>query len=150
MAGLQNDDDEQWIMPDLIIVDGGKGQLNAALAVLTAYNLQIPTVGLAKRLEEIYLPSKKTPIRLPQDSPALQLLQRIRDEAHRFAITFYRKKHRQALLASGLDAIPGIGPKTKKQLLLKFGTLAAIRSASLEALAKEIGMAKAKKIKENL
>lgn len=88
-----------WPLPDLIIIDGGRGQLNAALHALQATSYQlIPILGLAKRLEEIYLPDKNKPIRLPADSPVLHLLQRIRDEAHRFAVSFYRKRHRQELL----------------------------------------------------
>lgn len=140
-----------YLLPDLIIIDGGRSQLNVALSVLRAKSYQlIPTIGLAKRLEEIYLPNKKEPIRLPPDSPILHLLQRVRDEAHRFAITFYRLRHRKAQTVSYLDEIPGIGPKLRKKLLQKFGSLAAIRQASLEDLSQVIGKKLAQKIKELL
>ncbi len=141
---------QSWPLPDLIIIDGGKGQLNAALSVLSTYHLQLPVIGLAKRLEEIFLPGKKDGIRLSPDSPMLHLLQRIRDEAHRFAITFYRVRHRREGARSRLDEISGVGSVTKKKLLQRFGTLSTIRNTSLEALAKEIGPALAKKIKEAL
>ena len=143
----QNDN---WGMPDLVIIDGGKGQLNVAVVVLKNYNLNIPVIGLAKRLEEVFLPGKKNPIVLPDNSLVLFLLQRIRDEAHRFAITFYRGRHNKQTVRSILDEISGVGPVTKKKLLRKFGSASAIRSASLEALAAEVGMQIAKKIKENL
>ncbi len=96
--GPQNDRNKTWPLPDLIVIDGGKAQLNAATKVLTTYNLQLSVIGLAKKLEEIFVPGRKESIRLPEDSPVLHLLQRIRDEAHRFAITFYRKRHRKAML----------------------------------------------------
>jgi excinuclease ABC subunit C len=139
-----------WPRPDLIIIDGGKGQLNAALQVQRRKNSNIPIIGLAKRLEEIFLPGLKQSLLLAPNSRTLFLLQRIRDEAHRFAITFYRGRHQREQTRSRLDDIPGVGSVTRKKLLKKFGSPAAIRKSSLEALAKEIGMKMAQKIKENL
>jgi len=152
-----------WPLPDLIVVDGGKGQLNAALAALRISNFkfliskqipnskpQIPIIGLAKRLEEIYLPDKKNPIILPHNNPALQLLQRLRDEAHRFGITFHRKLRSKEAVKSALDDIPGIGPKTKKLLKANFGSVANIKKATLDELAKVIGKKLADAIKQNL
>ena len=139
-----------WPIPDLIIIDGGKGQLNVAVQVLQATSYKLPIIGLAKRLEEIFLPGQKNPILLALDNPVLFLLQRIRDEAHRFAITFYRSRHRQAQAYSRLEDIPGVGPVTRRLLLKKFGSVAGVRSAPLPALAREVGTAMAKKIKENL
>src|SRR3989344_1279474 len=147
---IQNSKDEHWPLPDLIIIDGGKGQLGVATQVLTTYNLQLPIIGLAKRLEEIFLPGKKDPILLALDNPVLFLLQRVRDEAHRFAITFYRSRHRKTQNYSRLQDIPGVGPATRRKLLKKFGSVSAIRAASLQAIAREVGLAMAKKIKENL
>ncbi len=153
---------QNWPLPDLMIIDGGKGQLNAALSALRISNIsaqggsatggkfQIPTIGLAKRLEEIFIPTRKYGIRLPANSPALHLLQRIRDEAHRFAITFYRGRHIKEQSRSRLDGIPGLGPKKKRRLLRKFGSLSAIRNASTEALAEELGISLAKKVKEEI
>ncbi len=139
-----------WPLPDLIVIDGGKGQLGVAKKVLRDHHLQLPVLGLAKRLEEIFVPGRKDSILLDSTSPVLFLLQQIRDEAHRFAITFYRKRHMKSQDGSRLDEIFGVGPTTRKKLMQKFGTISGIRSASLEALAREIGLKKAKTIKENL
>jgi len=139
-----------WKKPDLVVIDGGKGQLNAALEMTRAAKLKIKTIGLAKRLEEIYLPNKKEPLRLSKNSPALKMLQRVRDEAHRFAITFHKKRRHRSQIRSRLDDVAGIGPITKKQLLKKFGTVSEIKKAPLEAIAKTVGADKAKKIKEQL
>ena len=124
-------------LPDLIIIDGGKGQLSRAINVLEAYGLAevIPVIGLAKREEEIFLPGRSAPIRLPRKSEGLYLVQRIRDEAHRFAITAHRKRRSRLGLASQLDAIPGIGPARRKALLQHFGSIEAIRQASEAELA---------------
>lgn len=140
----------KWPAPDLLVIDGGKGQLNVVLKILTTYNLQLPVIGLAKRLEEIFTPQDKLPRRLPPNSPMLFLLQRIRDEAHRFAITFYRSRHRQEGVRSSLDDALGIGEVTRKKLLKKFGSLAQIRQARPEALAKAIGKTRAKLLKKTL
>lgn len=139
-----------WPLPDLIVIDGGRGQLNAALEVLKVKSLKLKVIGLAKKLEGIYLPEKKEPLRLPEDSPALHLLQRLRDEAHRFAIAFYRGRHRKEMTRTILSEIPGIGPVIRKKLLSKFGSVSGIRQASLEALAQIAGPEVAKRLKVNL
>lgn len=133
-------DDDAWDMPDLVIIDGGKGQLNAAVQVMRELGVyQIPTVGLAKRFEEIYVPGEEEPIVLPRGSEGLYLVQRIRDEAHRFAITFHRQVRGKSSVQSALDTIPGIGPKRKKALLRKFGSVKAIREADVEEIASTVG-----------
>lgn len=141
-----------WPHPDLIVIDGGKGQLSAALKAVKKSNVsgQLSIVGLAKRIEEIFVPGKKEPIVLPHSSPALQLLQRLRDEAHRFAITFHKVRRSKEATRSALDDIPGIGPKTKKLLKKHFGTLANIKKASSEELAKVVGRSKAEIVKSQL
>jgi excinuclease ABC subunit C len=134
---------DAWaILPDLIIVDGGKGQLNSALEVLEEYGLRdaVAVVGLAKEREEIFMPGRSEPILLPGGSQALFLAQRIRDEAHRFAVTYHRRVRGKRALASVLDEIPGIGPKRRKALLRAFGSVEAIRQADVEALAAVPGM----------
>jgi excinuclease ABC subunit C len=142
---------DAWaILPDLVLIDGGKGQLNAARAVMSEVGAEsIPTASLAKENEEIFIPQQTKPIILPHTSPGLQLLQRLRDEAHRFAISYYQKVHKRETFASSLDTIPGIGPRRKRALLRKFGSVQAIREASEEELATIKGMSKsvAKKIK---
>lgn len=124
------------LLPDLLIVDGGKGQLSRAVAVLQAFDLQdkVPVIGLAKQQEEIFRPGHKDSLMLPRHSQALFLIQRIRDEAHRFAITAHRNRRGKIGLASRLDAVPGIGPARRKALLQKFGSIEAIQQASLEEL----------------
>jgi excinuclease ABC subunit C len=104
---------------------------------------QIPTVGLAKRFEEIFVPDEDEPIVLPRGSEALYLVQRIRDEAHRFAITFHRQVRAKSSVQSALDTIPGIGPKRKKALLRKFGSVKAIREAEVEEIASTVGFTRA-------
>ncbi|MDZ7798722.1 MAG: excinuclease ABC subunit UvrC [Patescibacteria group bacterium] len=130
---------KNWPKPDLIIIDGGRAQLNAALKVLKKINKKIPIISLAKRLEEIYQPDKKRTLILKKDSPLLYLLQNIRDEAHRFAINYFRKKHQKKNYRSLLDEIPGLGPKTKKKLLQKFGSVKKMRQAKKKNIAKLIG-----------
>ncbi len=143
---------DAWAMlPNLIIVDGGKGQLNAARDVLVKFGFEdIPIAGLAKAQEELYLPGEAGPRRLPKGSQALFLVQRIRDEAHRFAISHHRKLRRRTSLASILEDIPGIGPQRRRALLKRFGTLEAIRQASIEELAstKIVSRKLAKRVKE--
>jgi len=144
---------EQQSLPDLILVDGGKGQVSAAHEVLTQLGLgQIPLMGLAKRLERVALPGVAGYIALPRDSKARLLLQRIRDEAHRFAITYHRGLRQKRLSYSLLDQIPGIGPKRKRTLLSRFDSVDALRSVSVEELAKLPGfsLSLAKKLKERL
>ncbi|MBN1814120.1 MAG: excinuclease ABC subunit UvrC [Anaerolineae bacterium] len=141
-------------LPDLLIVDGGKGQLSVAVEVLQAFDLldQVPVVGLAKQREEIFLPGRPKSILLPRRSHGLFLVQRVRDEAHRFAITHHRQRRRQAGVASQLDSIPGVGPARRKALLKAFGSLDAIRAATVEQLAAVPGVPRdvALTIKENL
>jgi excinuclease ABC subunit C len=135
-------DQSGWgILPDLLIVDGGKGQLNAALEVMTESGVEdVPVIGLAKQREEVFLAGRSKPILLPRDSQGLYLLQRIRDEAHRFAIQYHRKLRKKKGMTSALDAIPGIGPKRRQALLKRFGSVDAIREASVEELAAVPGM----------
>ncbi|HZU69075.1 MAG TPA: excinuclease ABC subunit UvrC [Ktedonobacteraceae bacterium] len=140
----------EWAMPDLIIIDGGKGQLSAALEVLQELHIDVPTVGLAKENEEIFIPGSPDPIILPRSSQGLYLVQRIRDEAHRFGITYHRKLRSDRTFKSVLDEIPGIGPKRKQALMKHFGSVRAISNASLEELAALDGMTRdaAEKVKE--
>lgn len=133
--------DAQPPLPDLIIIDGGKGQLHAARQVLHSLNLAgIPTYGLAKEFEHLFIEGDPEPIVLPPRSAALYLVQRIRDEAHRFAITYHRQLRRKRNLASLLDEIPGVGPKRRQALYEHFGTIEKIRRASPEELAKVPGI----------
>jgi excinuclease ABC subunit C len=116
--------------PSLVLIDGGAGQLSRAVRVLGDLDLDIPVVGLAKRMEEVYMPGRADPVRIPRDEEALHLLQRVRDEAHRFAITYHRKLRDRSMIDSTLDDVPGIGPTRKKALLRRFGSLKRIRAAS--------------------
>jgi excinuclease ABC subunit C len=144
---------DTWaILPDLVLIDGGKGQLNAALSVLEEIGTQVATASLAKENEEIFLPRRKKPVVLPKSSPGLQLLQRLRDEAHRFAINYFTNLHRRQTFVSALDGVPGIGPQRKSALLRQFGTVQGISEASVEELAATTGMtrAQAARIKEYL
>ena len=127
--------------PDLVVIDGGKGQLNAVCATLNALGWEeLPVVSLAEKEEEIYQRGGEDPLRLARDDQALHLLQHLRDEAHRFALTFHRARRQKQSFASALDQIKGIGPKRKKALLQKFGSLRQIREASLEELLSVKGM----------
>lgn len=139
-------------LPDLIIIDGGKGQLSSSLEVLRELDVNLPTVGLAKENEEIFLPENPVPVILPRDSQALFLVQRVRDETHRFAITFHRQKRGKSALKSSLDDLPGIGPTRKKALLKHFGSPKRIREASVEELMEVDGISRglAEKIRANL
>ncbi len=130
------------LLPDLLMVDGGKGQLHAALEVLEEHNLRdvLPAIALAKEEEEIFVPGRAEPLRLPQASEGLYLVQRIRDEAHRFAITYHRTLRTRQTIVSQLDGVPGIGPKRRSALLRTFGSMDAIRAASVEELASVPGM----------
>jgi len=148
------DASDTWaILPDLILIDGGKGQLNAALSAMSEAGVNsVPTASLAKENEEIFIPASSLPIILPRSSQGLQLLQRLRDEAHRFALGYHQKIHKRETFASSLDNIPGIGPKRKRALLKQFGSLRAIREAPIEELAVTVGMSRslAIRIKEHL
>jgi excinuclease ABC subunit C len=121
--------------PSLVVVDGGRGQLNVALRVMEQLGLEIPVAGLAKRLEEVYLPGQPEPLRIARGSESLFVLQHVRDEAHRFAIEYHRKKRERRAMASPLDEIRGIGPVRKRALLRKFGSLARLTRASQEEIA---------------
>ncbi|MCB0290104.1 MAG: excinuclease ABC subunit C [Calditrichaeota bacterium] len=124
-------------LPDLILIDGGKGQLSSAIQALTELGIAVPgqpIIGLAKRLEEVFLPGQSEAMNIPKRSSGLKLLQQTRDEAHRFAITHFRKQHKKSTLKSPLDDIPGIGPARKKHLLTTFGSLKRLKEASLEEL----------------
>ena len=128
-------------LPNLVVIDGGKGQLSSALEVIRGLGLaDLPVVGLAKREEEIFIPHQSTSILLDRDSAALHLIQRIRDEAHRFAITFHRKLRGKRNLVSVLDHVEGIGPKRRQALWKAFKTLDAMKAASVEELAAVDGM----------
>lgn len=139
-------------LPDLIIIDGGKGQLGRAIEVLRKFGLEerIPIVGLAKQREEIFFPHKSNSLLLPRHSQALYLVQRIRDEAHRYGITAHRKKRQKLGMASILDSIPGIGPTRRKALLKHFGSIDKIRDASLQELQAVVSDSTAQSIKANL
>jgi len=140
--------EEEKQLPELIIIDGGKGQLNAACMALRDLNIygKIPIIGIAKRLEEIFFPGDKFPLFLDKRSPSLKLIQQIRDETHRFAITFHRKKRSASVLKSSLTEIPGIGKETFRTLIQRFKTISEIKQQSVETLAKEIGLKKAESI----
>ena len=135
-------------LPDLIVVDGGKGQLSSAYSVLCELGLEskIPIVGLAKRLEEVYYPNDPMPYYLSRTGEPLKVMCHIRDEAHRFGITFHRNKRTGAMIHSRLEEIDGIGSKTIEQLFRHFKTLSKIKSASVEQLAEVIGKARAERI----
>jgi excinuclease ABC subunit C len=121
--------------PSLVLIDGGPGQLGRAVKVLDELGLEIPAIGLAKRMEEVYLPGLPDPVRIPRDAEALYLLQQVRDEAHRFAITYHRQLRSKSMVDSVLDEVPGIGPKRKRDLIRHFGSLRKIRDAPAEDLA---------------
>ena len=133
---------DTWgVMPELVIIDGGKGHLSAAREVMLHLGLeQIPLCSLAKENEEIFVPHTPEPIVLPRDSQALYLMQRIRDEAHRFAITFHRNLRSKSNLKSPIDMVTGIGPKRKRMLLRRFGSLQGIKEATVEDIAAVPGL----------
>jgi excinuclease ABC subunit C len=128
-------------LPDLIVVDGGKGQLTSGIEALLDVGIfnDVPIIGLAKRLEEIFVPGKSDSIMLPKTSSGLKLLQRLRDEAHRFAITFHRDKRSKRTFRSELTDIEGVGKLSAQKLLKKFGSVKKVSGASLEELVAESG-----------
>lgn len=142
--------EEEGEYPQLIIVDGGKGQLSSACEALQELGLygKIPIIGIAKRLEEIYYPEDPLPLLISKKSPALLLIQRIRDEAHRFAITFHRQKRSNSTFVTEIEEIPGIGKKTADKLLAHFKSVRKIKDASLEELTEVAGKSAAEKIKK--
>ncbi len=141
--------DEQSPLPDLIIVDGGKGQLSSAVEALKELNIygRVPIAGIAKKLEEIYLPGDTLPLLINKKSAGLRLIQQMRDEAHRFAITFHRLKRSKVNTSSSLEEIEGVGKKTADKLLKHFKSFKKIKEASIEDLAKVVGQTLAEKIK---
>ncbi|MEY8020596.1 excinuclease ABC subunit UvrC [Muriicola sp. SD30] len=143
--------EEDASLPQLIVIDGGKGQLSSALKSLDILGLRgkIAIIGIAKRLEEIYFPGDPVPLYLDKKSESLKVIQQLRNEAHRFGITFHRNKRSKEAINSVLEEISGIGEKTVEQLLKKFKSVKRIKEASLEDLSEEVGWAKAKKIYEN-
>jgi excinuclease ABC subunit C len=155
-VGAKEDRDETWrMLPDLLMVDGGKGQLNVAKEVLAEFDLteRVPLVSLAKQFEELYLPNNPVPVILPRRSNALYLVQRVRDEAHRYAITNHRARRQKLGMVSQLESVPGIGTSKRKALLKAFGnSIDAIRNASVEELARVPGIHRklAETIKETL
>ena len=141
--GQQSDDVPWAFIPDLVIVDGGKGQLSAAVEVMNDLELsEVPIVGLAKQHEEIFLKDRFEPIMLPRTSQALFLIQRVRDEAHRFAVTYHRKLRGKGALRSQLEEVQGVGPTRKRALLRKFGSIGALRQATVEELTAVPGMSR--------
>ncbi len=132
--------DEKKPLPDMILIDGGRGQLNAALAALNKLGVEeIPIAGLAKREEEIYVPDREEPIRLDRHDPALQLLQMVRDETHRFSVSSHRRRRSKRTLHSALDDLPGIGDKRKRLLIERFGSVSAVKQASAQDLINVLG-----------
>jgi len=144
--------DEEQSLPQLVIIDGGKGQLHSAMNSIIKLGLEkkITVIGIAKRLEEIFFAGDPIPLYINKKSESLKLIQQARNEAHRFAITFHRDKRSKNFLTSELEKIDGIGPKTTRQLLSTFGSIARIKAASIEDLAALIGNQKAKLVKEGL
>ena len=130
-------------LPDLVVIDGGLGQLNSALEIIRRAGHSVPVVGLAKQFELIFVEGSAVPVELPRDSQALKLMQRIRDEAHRFAITYHRSLRRKRNLKSELDSVAGIGVKRRTELLKHFGSLAKIKAASVDELAAVPAMTRA-------
>jgi excinuclease ABC subunit C len=140
-------------LPDLVVIDGGKGQLGSALAVLRELGLEdLPTLALAKQDEEIYLAGRSDALVLPRRSEALRLLQRVRNEAHRFAVAYHRKRRQARTLISEVETIPGVGPRRRKALLTRFGSLDRVRAATPEDVAQVPGLslAMARRILEHL
>ena len=144
--------EEKSVLPSLIIIDGGKGQLSSSIKALKKLNLEntIAILGIAKRLEEIFYPNDPIPLYLNKKSETLKVIQQMRNEAHRFAITLHRNKRSKQALTSSFDGIPGIGEKTKTALLKRFKSLKNIKETSLELLISEVGESKAKKLKDFL
>jgi len=144
-------DESFGVLPDLILIDGGKGQLSAAHDVLRECGVShVPVFGLAKRFEELFRPGVSRPLILPRDSPTLFLVQRVRDEAHRFAITRHRSRRGKVALASRLDGIPGLGPVRRRALLRRFGSIDGIRGAPLDELVSVVPRGVALRLKELL
>jgi excinuclease ABC subunit C len=130
--------------PNLVVIDGGKGQLGAAVHAMQEVGVQgVTTVSLAKRMEEVFVPDRAEPIRIPRTSEALYLLQQVRDEAHRFALTYHQLRRGKRMTASVLDAVPGLGEVRRKKLLRHFGSVKSMREASIDELAGVPGVPRA-------
>lgn len=140
--------DEKQALPQLIVVDGGKGQLSSALSSLDELKLrgQIAIIGIAKKLEEIYFPGDSIPLYIDKSSESLKLIQNLRNEAHRFGITFHRLKRSESMTSSSLEEIPGIGSSSIEKLFMRFKSMEGIMNASMEELASEVGLSRARKI----
>lgn len=139
---MKNEATKENPLPDLIVIDGGKGQLSSAKQILSDLELDITVIGLAKRLEEVFFPNDSIPVMLPKTSSALKLLQQVRDEAHRFAVTFHKNLRGKSQTASALDSVAGLGPKRRETLLKKFGSIKRLKEASLEEITKISGITK--------
>jgi len=140
--------DGPW--PDLVLVDGGRGQLQAALTALDRLGVELPAAGLAKREEEIWVPDRPDPIRLSRKDPALQLIQRARDEAHRFAISRHRRRRGKRMRQTSLTEIPGVGPARARLLLRRFGSVQALKGADPVEIAAAVGPVTARAVTEYL
>jgi excinuclease ABC subunit C len=153
-SGDEGSEEElRWRMPDLVVIDGGRGQLSAARAVLDELGLHdLPVAALAKEREELFVVGRSAPIVLPVTSQALYLVQRLRDEAHRFAVTYHRKLRAKQAVRSAFDDLPGVGPKRRRALLRVFGSARRVREAPVEQIAAVpgIGRSLAERIKAGL
>ena len=136
------------VIPDLLVIDGGKGQLSHAMEIITSLNLagKLTVIGLAKRLEEVFVPQSSAPILMPKVSPSLRLLQQVRDEAHRFAVRYHRILRSKRTLQTELTSIAGIGPKMATKMLTTLGSVDAVRSSTLEELVAVVGVTAAEKV----
>ena len=152
--GFKGDDTSSWaIIPDLVLIDGGRGHLNTAIDAMREIGVDfIPVASIAKEYEELYRHGISDPIILPRTSAALHLVQRIRDEAHRFALGYHHKVRRRAAMASALDNVHGIGPKRKRALLKEFGSVKVIKEADIDDITAVVGMTRslAQRVKECL
>jgi excinuclease ABC subunit C len=143
--------EESGLLPDLVLIDGGRGQLGAAAGALAALGLEeLPIAALAKREEELHLPGRPEPVRLPRSDEGLKLLQSLRDEAHRFAVSRHRRRRSARSFASRLEEIPGIGPARRRLLARQYGTWELLAKAEPEELAKLVGPRLAERIRAHL
>jgi excinuclease ABC subunit C len=142
--------EENRSLPQLVVIDGGKGQLNSALRSLEKLKLRgkVAIIGIAKKLEEIYFPEDPIPLYIDKNSASLKLIQNLRNEAHRFGIEFHRLKRSGKMTRSLLESIPGVGPKSIERLFIRFGSVESIKKASLELLAEELGHSRALKVRQ--
>ena len=148
-ATAEDYDESFSATPNLVVIDGGKGQLNRAVEVMADLGITgVRVVSLAKRMEEVFVPERPDPIVIPRGSESLYLLQQIRDEAHRFALTYHRLRRGKKMTRSALDGIPGLGPTRKKSLLKHFGSVKRVRAASLADLEALPGLPK--KVAQNV